>query len=113
MYTLKTSQATINQAISGLVFNSEPKELYDPIRYILSLEGKRLRPSLVLMACNLFSDNVEDAGNDFILLSLNCFWKVFIIYSYINKCLRKKCLKCLECLNKIRFIRKMSRYQLE
>jgi len=61
MYTLKSSRVLINQTISGLVFNSEPKELYDPIRYILSLEGKRLRPSLVLMACNLFSDNVEDA----------------------------------------------------
>ena len=61
MYTLKSSQATINQTISSLVFNSEPQELYDPIRYILSLGGKRLRPSLVIMADNLFSDNVDDA----------------------------------------------------
>jgi geranylgeranyl diphosphate synthase type II len=41
--------------------NKEPKELYDPIRYILSLGGKRIRPVSTLMACNLFSDDVKEA----------------------------------------------------
>ena len=44
-----------------LIFQSEkrkPAELYQPIHYILSLGGKRIRPALALMACNLFSEDV-------------------------------------------------------
>ena len=39
----------------------EPKHLYKPIEYILTIGGKRIRPALVLMGCNLFSPSVEHA----------------------------------------------------
>ncbi len=39
----------------------DPKELYEPMQYILSLGGKRLRPVLLLMAANLFSDTIGNA----------------------------------------------------
>ena len=39
----------------------EPKNLYEPIVYILNLGGKRLRPILTLMACELFNGNQKDA----------------------------------------------------
>ncbi len=39
----------------------EPKNLYEPIYYILNLGGKRLRPILALMACDLFGEEVEKA----------------------------------------------------
>ena len=42
-------------------FGNEPQELYDPIRYILSLGGKRLRPVLSLMTCELFDRAIEKA----------------------------------------------------
>lgn len=42
-------------------FGAEPKELYEPIRYILSLGGKRLRPVLSLMTCELFDHEFEKA----------------------------------------------------
>lgn len=38
-------------------FPSVPQYLYDPIRYILSLSGKRIRPLLVLMGAELFDDS--------------------------------------------------------
>lgn len=38
-----------------------PAELYEPIRYMLSLGGKRIRPLFVLMACDLFGENAEKA----------------------------------------------------
>ena len=41
--------------------NYNPKELYEPIDYILSLGGKRIRPVLALMACQLFSEDVKAA----------------------------------------------------
>ncbi|WP_190810622.1 polyprenyl synthetase family protein [Flagellimonas sp. S3867] len=40
---------------------NEPKNLYEPITYILSLGGKRLRPVLTLMTTDLFGGNVSDA----------------------------------------------------
>lgn len=39
----------------------QPAELYDPINYILSLGGKRLRPVMTLLACDLFEGKIEDA----------------------------------------------------
>lgn len=38
-----------------------PSELYEPIDYVLTLGGKRIRPVLTLMACQLFSDDVKPA----------------------------------------------------
>ncbi len=38
-----------------------PKNLYQPIHYILQLGGKRIRPILTLMSCELFGGKVEDA----------------------------------------------------
>ena len=39
----------------------EPKNLYDPIKYILNLGGKRLRPVLTLMAADIFGNNYNEA----------------------------------------------------
>lgn len=41
-------------------FPSHPEHLYDPIRYILSLSGKRIRPLLVLMGAELFDKRVVE-----------------------------------------------------
>lgn len=49
----------INQSILDLNFNNEPKSLFEPISYMLSLGGKRVRPALVLLSYNLYKDNVE------------------------------------------------------
>lgn len=42
-------------------FDAEPAQLYDPIRYILDLGGKRIRPLLTLMGCDLFSGDMQEA----------------------------------------------------
>lgn len=39
----------------------EPKELYEPIRYILSLGGKRVRPALTLMVCDFLTNDFKQA----------------------------------------------------
>ena len=48
---------TINQAIEQHPFGQQPAELYEPIRYIMALGGKRLRPTLTLLAYQLLRDN--------------------------------------------------------
>jgi len=42
-------------------FSHEPKELYAPIDYTLALGGKRIRPVLTLMACDMFGGDINDA----------------------------------------------------
>ena len=44
----------IENEVNQLELNKHPKELYDPIDYILQLGGKRLRPILTLLAYNLY-----------------------------------------------------------
>jgi geranylgeranyl diphosphate synthase type II len=51
----------IEQEISRLHFNYSPGSLYAPIEYILSLGGKRIRPALTLIACNIYKDTIDDA----------------------------------------------------
>ena len=61
MLSLKECQKLINLSLDSIDLPGEPSNLYDPIKYILEIGGKRLRPSLVIMACNVYQDNVQDA----------------------------------------------------
>lgn len=59
---LEPYKIKIDQAIARLSFSEQPADLYDPIRYLLSLGGKRIRPILALMAAELYgADKVDDA----------------------------------------------------
>ncbi|UCH13927.1 MAG: polyprenyl synthetase family protein [Bacteroidales bacterium] len=61
MYTFEHCQDIINKELEDVSFKDSPVNLYEPIRYILFIGGKRLRPSLTLMGCNLFSDKIDNA----------------------------------------------------
>ena len=52
--------AMVNGFIETLPYNRKPQSLYEPVRYVLSLGGKRIRPVLMLLAYNLFKDNPRD-----------------------------------------------------
>lgn len=51
----------INKAAATLKFNDNPPELYEPIRYILAIGGKRMRPMLTLLGCYLYTDDYKSA----------------------------------------------------
>lgn len=57
--TFQPYLAKLGEAIENESFGEHPKELYEPIRYILKLGGKRLRPMLALLAYQLGKDNWE------------------------------------------------------
>jgi len=61
MHTFKELQKMVNQHIQSQQLVQEPLELYEPIEYALSTGGKRLRPALVLMGANLYSNNIQQA----------------------------------------------------
>lgn len=60
MLQYKDYQKIINDKIGELDFNIAPVELYQPIDYVLSGTGKRLRPVLALISCNMFSKEIVD-----------------------------------------------------
>lgn len=61
MLSIETIQADVDKWLSGVDYGKEPRNLYDPVRYSMSLGGKRLRPTLCLATCALFKDDYEQA----------------------------------------------------
>jgi len=61
MYNIKELQDIIGKAIVNEKIGGEPRGLYEPIEYTLQSGGKRIRPAMVLMACNLFNDCIDEA----------------------------------------------------
>lgn len=59
MLTANNILELVNSYIDNMPYTRKPQTLYDPIKYVLSSGGKRIRPSLMLMAYNLFKDNPE------------------------------------------------------
>lgn len=59
MYSSKELLQMVDDAIATLPLERDPQGLYAPIRYVLSLGGKRIRPVLMLMAYNLYHDDVK------------------------------------------------------
>ncbi|MBQ3691051.1 MAG: polyprenyl synthetase family protein [Bacteroidales bacterium] len=61
MKTFEELLQLVENEIKNLNFPKEPKNFYEPVKYILSLGGKRMRPVFTLMACEIFSDKIENA----------------------------------------------------
>ncbi|MDR2811245.1 MAG: polyprenyl synthetase family protein [Tannerellaceae bacterium] len=59
MFSLNEILERVENEISQLRFNKSPNSLYTPISYILSIGGKRIRPALTLIACNIYSNTIE------------------------------------------------------
>ena len=58
---VKEQIALIENALSKLNWKGNPQSLYDPIEYVLSLGGKRIRPALCTMACEFYSGETHKA----------------------------------------------------
>ena len=51
----------LNAALAALPYGEQPATLYEPIRYIMALGGKRIRPLLTLLGAQLFTDDLAPA----------------------------------------------------
>jgi geranylgeranyl diphosphate synthase, type II len=60
MRSLAEYQSIFQDYLVENEFDQTPIELYEPVNYILSIGGKRLRPLLALMGCDLFSPENEE-----------------------------------------------------
>lgn len=61
MRTYEDIITLVNDYIAALPYSRRPASLYEPIRYVLSLGGKRIRPVLTLLAYGIYKDHQEDA----------------------------------------------------
>lgn len=61
MHTLEHIQEIISRKIKSIDLSGKPIELYEPIKYTFSHGGKRLRPALCLLACDMFEGNLDHA----------------------------------------------------
>ncbi|MBR1415900.1 MAG: polyprenyl synthetase family protein [Prevotella sp.] len=60
MYNAEEILRNVNQALDALPYDRKPESLYEPVKYVLSLGGKRIRPVLMLLGYNLYKDNPQD-----------------------------------------------------
>lgn len=58
---METILNKIETALAAIPYPQQPEGLYEPIRYVLSMGGKRLRPTLTLMAYALYKEDTERA----------------------------------------------------
>jgi len=71
----------IDEAIIKNKINAKPKELYQPINYTLSMGGKRIRPTLALMATELFGKPAKEAMH--IALAIEVFHNFTLVHDDI------------------------------
>lgn len=81
MHTPLQLQHIIEEAIPKIDYPKHPANLYEPIRYIMSLGGKRIRPVMVLMATELFTNEIEKALN--VALAIETFHNFTLVHDDI------------------------------
>lgn len=83
-----------NQALEELPLDKTPSRLYDPIRYVLSMGGKRIRPVMCLMACELFSEEPQAALTP--ALALEVFHNFTLLHDDImDKAPTRRSMECV------------------
>ena len=81
MHTPIQLQEILEKAIIDIVYPQHPTNLYEPIRYIMSLGGKRIRPVMVLMATELFTHEVTKALD--VALAIETFHNFTLVHDDI------------------------------
>lgn len=61
MHSIKSLQQLFIDFLGKQDFFSDPKELYEPIVYTMNIGGKRLRPVLLLLACDMYGGDLQKA----------------------------------------------------
>ena len=69
--TLSGALTIINKEIQSIEYIRNPAELYEPVAYLLALKGKKIRPALTLLACNLFREDVKES------IPVALAWEIF------------------------------------
>ena len=61
MYTSEDLIKIVNRSLSEISYPDKPENLYEPIRYVMSLGGKRIRPVILLLVYNMYGKDIDEA----------------------------------------------------
>ncbi|MDR0186595.1 polyprenyl synthetase family protein [Prevotella brunnea] len=78
MYTSDELLKKVNNYLKVLAYNRKPESLYEPIKYVLDLGGKRIRPILLLLGYNLYKESPES------VLSSACALETYHNYTLLH-----------------------------
>ena len=78
MYNSNEILQLINDYLQNIRFDRKPQSLYEPIKYVLDIGGKRIRPTLMMLAYNLFKDDPES------ILSSACALETYHNYTLLH-----------------------------
>lgn len=78
MYSSAEILKSVNAYLANLKYERKPKGLYEPIEYVLSMGGKRVRPVLMLLSYNMYKDNPET------ILSSACALETYHNYTLLH-----------------------------
>lgn len=84
MLSLSELAQQTNVLLAECALYAEPQQLYDPINYILSLGGKRVRPMLSLIAAQMVGGNALDAR--YVAMAVECFHNFSLIHDDMMDC---------------------------
>jgi len=74
----------INRKIKSIIYPETPQNLYEPIKYILSLKGKKVRPVLALLSYNLYKEDISE------IISPALAWEIFHNFTLMHDDLMDK-----------------------
>jgi len=74
----------VNRKIEEIIYPENPQNLYAPIQYILSLKGKKVRPVLSLLSCNLYKEDISE------VISPALAWEIFHNFTLMHDDLMDK-----------------------
>lgn len=78
MYTSNELLTIVNEYLNSLPYNRKPSSLYEPIKYVLDLGGKRIRPILMMLSYNLYKENPKT------ILSSACALETYHNYTLLH-----------------------------
>lgn len=71
LLSFKEALDIVNKEVESIKYPDTPQNLYDPVKYILSLKGKKVRPVLSILAYNLYKEDVSE------VISPALAWEIF------------------------------------
>lgn len=94
IHTPRELLTIVNSAIDNIGLGEKPERLYEPIRYVLSIGGKRIRPVMCLMACEMFEGDISIAIKP--ALSLEVFHNFTLLHDDImDKAEKRRNMDCV------------------
>lgn len=70
--------SSINDYLANMPYDRKPESLYEPIKYVLSMGGKRIRPTLMMLAYNLYHDDPKS------ILPIACALETYHNYTLLH-----------------------------